>query len=101
MVWSIYGSSNTQIPINLKNTVHSYSRVNMHHPSLLIMYIIGLIRHIPKGARPSTCKLLTNIPNLAISDPLSLSNWQSLLTFGSIILEQPVRGGRRHNLTST
>jgi len=91
------GSSNTQIPINLKNTAHSYSCVNMQHPSLNV----GLIRHIPKGARPSTCKLLTNIINLVISDPMSLSNWQSLLTFGSIILEQPVRGGRRHNLTST
>jgi len=82
------GSSNTQIPINLKNTAHSYSCVNMQHPSLHV----GLIRHIPKLARPSTCKLLTNIINLVISDNMSLSNWQSFLTFGSTILEKPVRG---------
>jgi len=69
----------------------------MQHPTLQVR----LLKTIPKGARSSTCKLLTNVINHIISDPMSLSSWQSLLTFGALILEQPVRGGRRHNLTST
>src|ERR1043165_4891804 len=60
-----------------------------------------LLKHIPKGARAQTGRLLINIINKILNDAENPNRWQMLLNFGAAILEQPIKGGRRHNLTST
>jgi hypothetical protein len=60
-----------------------------------------LMKHIPRAARPCTGTLLTTIINGILRDADEPARWHALLTFGAGILEQPVRGGRRHNWTST
>src|SRR6218665_2712031 len=60
-----------------------------------------ILKHIPKAARPSVSRLLATIINRILADPTSVHQWQCLLSFAAVVLEQPVRGGRRHNLTAT
>src|SRR6218665_1069960 len=60
-----------------------------------------ILKHIPKAARSCTGRLLTTIINKILADPSTLHHWQVLLSFAAIVLEQPMRGGKRHNLTST
>src|SRR6218665_1018043 len=67
------------------------------HPTLPFR----LMKHIPKAARPCTGRLLSTLINGILKEADKPSRWQALLTFGASILEQPIRGGRRHNLTST
>ena len=43
---------------------------------------------------------MINIINKILSDPEKIESWQNLLAFSAIVLEQPNRGGKRHNLTS-
>src|SRR6218665_1812281 len=59
----------------------------------------GLLRHIPKGARTCAARLLTKIINNITQDPNAINRWQSLLSFGALVLERPSRGGKRRNLT--
>src|SRR6218665_2523993 len=59
-----------------------------------------ILKHIPKAARSCTGRLLTTIINKILADPSTLHNWQVLLSFAAIVLEQPMRGGRQHNITS-
>ena len=44
--------------------------------------------------------MLTTVIGRILSDPLSPLPWQHLLAFGALTLSQPVRGGKRHNLTA-
>jgi len=60
-----------------------------------------ILKHIPKAARPSVSRLLATIINRILADPTSVHQWQCLLSFAAVVLEQPMRGGRRHNLTAT
>src|SRR6218665_2279976 len=55
-----------------------------------------ILKHIPKAARSCTGRLTIN--KILAS---TLHHWQVLLSFAAIVLEQPMREGRRHNLTST
>ena len=68
----------------------------LQHPSLSR----GLLRHIPKGARWGCGHFLTGIMESILSDPAKAEGWRRLLAFGAGILEVPLRGGRRRNLTS-
>ena len=72
------------------------TQVRIKHPSLPHR----LLKRIPKAARPQTGRLLTTIINKILNDSRNPTTWQMLLTFGAAILEQPKRGGRRHNLSS-
>src|SRR6218665_2912122 len=60
-----------------------------------------ILKHIPKAARPVTGRLLTVIINKILREADNPAHWHMLLTFGAGILEQPKRGGKRHNLTAT
>src|SRR6218665_1711782 len=60
-----------------------------------------ILKHIPKAARPGVSRLLAMIINRILADPTSVHQWQCLLSFAAVVLEQPMRGGRRHNLTAT
>jgi len=73
------------------------SQVGITHPSLPHR----ILKRIPKAARPCTGRLLISIINKILKDAENPTAWHMLLTFGAGILEQPTRGGRRHNLTST
>src|SRR6218665_4204227 len=59
------------------------------------------MKHIPKAARPCTGRLLSTLIKGILKEADKPSRFQALLTFGASILEQPIRGGRRHNPTST
>jgi Reverse transcriptase (RNA-dependent DNA polymerase) len=61
----------------------------------------GLIKHIPRGARPAVANLLVNIIDKITQDPLKEDAWVALLCFGGHTLITPSRGGRRHNIAHT
>lgn len=60
----------------------------------------GLIKHIPKSARPACATLLSSVLNSIASHSDDLEAWRSLFNFGESILRKPIRTGKRHNLTS-
>ena len=60
----------------------------------------GLIKHIPKSARPACASLLSSRLNSIVTQPNNQEAWRSLLNFGGSILRKPARTGKRHNLTS-
>lgn len=62
---------------------------------------LKILKRIPKAARPVTGRLLTIIINKIFREADNPAHWHMLLTFGAGILEQPRRGGKRHNLTAT
>ena len=69
----------------------------VQHPNITTR----LLRHIPKGARSESGRLLTKIINNVLSDPEKIESWRNLLAFTYIVLEQPNRGGKKHNLTAS
>ena len=60
----------------------------------------GLIKHIPKSARPACATLLTTLLNKVTSVHSDLAAWNNLLHFASRVLFKPARTGRRPNLAS-
>ena len=60
----------------------------------------GIIKHIPKSARPACAALLASILRKVTADTNDLDAWSSLLQFGVRILLMPARTGKRHNLAS-
>src|SRR6218665_874157 len=71
--------------------------VTIQHPNINKR----LLKHIPKGARSESGRLLTNLINAILSDTDRIENWRNLMAFTAIVFELPNRGGKRHNLTST
>jgi hypothetical protein len=59
------------------------------------------IKHIPKAARSTCARTLTNLLSAVVAHPESATNWQAILNFGFDLLRCPVRGGKRQNLSST
>ena len=60
----------------------------------------GLIKHIPKSARPACATHLTSLLNKVRVNGSDLEAWSSLLHYGAHILYKPARTGMRHNLAS-
>src|SRR6218665_137152 len=60
-----------------------------------------ILKRIPKAARPVTGRFLTFIINKILREADNPAHWHMLLTFGTGIMEQLRRGGKRHNLTAT
>ena len=60
----------------------------------------GLIKHIPKSARPACATLLSANLNKVVNTHSDLAAWDNLLQFASRILFKPARTGRRHNLAT-
>ena len=59
------------------------------------------IKHIPKAARFTCAQTLTSLLRAVVAHPELAANWQAILDFGFNILRCPVRGGKRHNMSST
>jgi hypothetical protein len=66
------------------------------HPQM----VIGLIKRIPKSARPACASHLSNLLRGVTDNLITLEPWSDLLHFGANILQKPDRTGRRHNLAS-
>jgi len=66
------------------------------HPT----YTGPIIKHIPRSARQHIAAELSSVLHHIISNPDDVSNWSTLLEFGSTMLRAPPRAGRRHNLAS-
>ena len=60
----------------------------------------GLIKHIPKSARPACATLLSSLLRNITTHPEDNGAWRCLLSFGGSILRKPSRTGKRHNLAS-
>lgn len=80
-------------PIDYRTAVNS----SVSHPP----YWQRSIKHIPKAARFTCARTLTSVLSTVVAHPESAANWQAILDFGFDILRCPVRGGKRHNLSST
>ena len=61
----------------------------------------GLIKHIPRSARPACASHLAGLLRAAASHPEVPDNWLSIFDWSGSILVPPKRGGKRHNLAST
>jgi len=61
----------------------------------------GLIKHIPRSARPACASHLAGLLRAAASHPEVPENWLSIFDWSGSILIPPKRGGKRHNLAST
>jgi hypothetical protein len=59
------------------------------------------IKHIPKPARSTCARTLTDLLNATVASPENPAHWLAILDFGFDALRCPVRGGKRQNLTST
>lgn len=59
-----------------------------------------VMKHIPRGARFSCSKALTDILQSIINNPTDAEQWGRLLYFASNILAQPKRSGRRRNMAN-
>ena len=59
-----------------------------------------IIKHIPRSARQHIAAELSSVLSHICSNPADVSNWSTLLEFGSVMLHAPPRAGRRHNLAS-
>ena len=59
-----------------------------------------LINRIPRSARPSCAQLLTVILQSILKQPDKSTLWTNLLSFGSLILFKPRRGGSKRNLSN-
>jgi len=60
----------------------------------------GILKRIPKGARPTATNLLSKLIRDVLQHPLSTSSWSKLLGFPSACLAKPLRGGKSRNLTT-
>ena len=60
----------------------------------------GILKRIPKGARPAAAILLTKLINAILQQPSSSSAWTRLLNFSGACLARPIRGGKSRNLTT-
>jgi len=71
----------------------------IHHPARCRQ--IGLLKRIPKGARPAAANLLQKLINDVLFYPSSQQSWSRLLDFPSACLAKPTRGGKSHSLATT
>ena len=73
------------------------SNTAVYHPRLNNS---GILKRIPKGARPAAANLLLKLIRDVMQHPLSTSSWSKLFGFTSACLAKPSRGGKSRNLTT-
>ena len=73
------------------------SPVAITHPK----YPGGIIKHIPKSARPSCCSALTDILKSILSNSQNPTTWNSLFHFCPNALTNPPRTGSRMGISAT
>jgi hypothetical protein len=61
---------------------------------------IGVIKHIPKSARPACASHLAGLLREITAHPKSVQNWTALFNWTRSILAVPARNGKKQNLTS-
>jgi hypothetical protein len=81
--------SNTIATVPQTLTASLSSNLTIIHPSGKT----GILKRIPKGARPAAAILLTKLMNAVLQQPSSLSAWSRLLNFSGACLARPIRGG--------
>ena len=59
-----------------------------------------VIKHIPKSARSLCASHLAGMLRSIVARPEVVNNWISLFSWSSSILQPPIRGGKRHNVTN-
>lgn len=67
-----------------------HSQHDVRHPQLTC----GLIKHIPKSARPACCDLLSEILNSIVNNFTNFSHWCKLFNFTSATLLVPAKQGK-------
>ena len=82
-----------ELPASKLNTI---SDDTFQHP----IVSIPLIKHIPRSARSSCGKLLTEILQKINSNINNVKSWSVLLNFGILILAKPLRTDSKQNLAS-
>src|SRR6218665_3846179 len=59
-----------------------------------------MLKHICRGARPASARALASVPRDICGNPSSIESWSALLNFAPAILGQPLRAGKRRNMTT-
>jgi len=90
------GTSSTQPPAATSQPIITSTPSTFQHPGY-----VHVIKRIPKSDRPACCRHLTDLLSKVNGNHTDITAWSALLGFGQHILQQPARGGKRHNLTST
>jgi len=88
-------TSVSSVVMSSRSTTAAMSTV-FSHPQ----QVGGLIKHIPKSARPACATHLTGWLHKVRVNGNDLEAWSSLLHYGAHILHKPARTGARHNLAS-
>ena len=92
----IPAAANRQCDASASASTTGTDSPELTHPTL----VRRTIKHIPKSARPACAKRYAELLKLCTDDPSNLHAWEDLLNFGRDVLIQPLRGGKRHSLTS-
>ena len=93
---SQFASISTLASIANISNVEGSAQPSVSHPT----YTGPIIKHIPRSARQHIAAELSTVLSHICSKPDDVSNWSTLLEFGSVMLRAPPRAGRRHNLAS-
>ncbi len=92
----IFASISTLASIANISNAEGSAQPSVSHPT----YTGPIIKHIPRSARQHIAAELSTVLSHICSKPDDVSNWSTLLEFGSVMLRAPPRAGRRHNLAS-
>ena len=85
-----------QPPLLTATPTSTQTVTSFAHPSV----DIPIIKHIPKSARPACSNALSGILNIIPKPNAEISAWTRLFNFGLSMLGKPLRGRKRHNLSS-
>ena len=88
-----FASINTLASIADASSVNAPAKPSISQPA----DICPIIKHIPRSARQHIATELSSALSQC-SDPDDVSNWSTLLEFGSVTLRAPLRADRRHSL---
>ena len=89
-------AANRQCDASASASTTGTDSAELTHPTL----VRRTTRHIPKSARQACAKQYAELLKLCTDDPNNLHAWEDLMNFGRDVLIQPLRGGKRHSLTS-
>jgi len=60
-----------------------------------------IIKHIPKSVRPACASHLLHLLGNVVSNSGDVHHWLAILNWTRLVLANPKRGGKRHNVAST
>ena len=90
--YTIFNSKHQQC-----NNAGGSAQSSVSHPT----YVGPIIKHIPRSARQHIASELSSVLSNICSNPDDVSNWSTLLEFGTVMLRAPPRAGHRHNLINS